>query len=259
MAETGLAQNARVTMNKHNVTLKEVLDEIEKQTDYLFIYNNEVNTNERVSVRGKQETVSEILNSLLKDKDIDYTMEGNHIILSPENRNKRISDPTISQQSQRKTITGKITDEQGEPIIGTNIVEVGTINGTVTDIDGNFTLQVENDATIQISYIGYLEQIISVSDKSKFNLILIEDTQALDEVVVVGYGIQRRASVTGSVASIQASDITSAKTASVTNALAGKLPGLRAVQRSGAPGDDAASIDIRGYGNALIIVDGIER
>ncbi|WP_409568069.1 SusC/RagA family TonB-linked outer membrane protein [Proteiniphilum saccharofermentans] len=260
MAEVGYTQNARVTINKRNTTLKEVLNEIEKQTDYLFIYNNEVNTNERVSVRGKQEAVSEILNSLLKDKDIDYTMEGNHIILSigkSEDNGKEIVTTIVQQQ--KKQITGKITDEQGESIIGANIVEVGTTNGTVTDIDGNFTLQVENDATIQVSYIGYLEQIISVSDQSNFNLILIEDTQALEEVVVVGYGVQRRASVTGSVASIQASDITSAKTASVTNALAGKLPGLRAVQRSGAPGDDAASIDIRGYGNALIIVDGIER
>ncbi|WP_416188635.1 TonB-dependent receptor [Proteiniphilum sp.] len=260
MAEVGYTQNARVTINKRNTTLKGVLNEIEKQTDYLFIYNNEVNTNERVSVRGKQEAVSEILNSLLKDKDIDYTMEGNHIILSigkSEDNGKEIVTTIVQQQ--KKQITGKITDEQGESIIGANIVEVGTTNGTVTDIDGNFTLQVENDATIQVSYIGYLEQIISVSDQSNFNLILIEDTQALEEVVVVGYGVQRRASVTGSVASIQASDITSAKTASVTNALAGKLPGLRAVQRSGAPGDDAASIDIRGYGNALIIVDGIER
>lgn len=261
MAEIGHTQNARVTINKRNSTLGEILTEIEKQTDYLFIYNNEVNTNEKVSVRAKQVAVSKVLNTLLKDKDIHYSMEGNHIILSVIEETTLIEKDYQADivQQQKKQITGKITDEQGESIIGANIIEVGTTNGTVTDIDGNFTLQVENDATIQVSYIGYLEQIISVSDQSNFNLILIEDTQALEEVVVVGYGVQRRASVTGSVASIQASDITSAKTASVTNALAGKLPGLRAVQRSGAPGDDAASIDIRGYGNALIIVDGIER
>src|SRR5690554_3729018 len=118
IAEVGYTQNAKVTINKRNTTLKEVLNEIEKQTDYLFIYNNEVNTNERASVRGKQEAVSEILNSLLKDKDIDYIMEGNHIILSPKNRDERISDTPIAQQSQRRTITGRITDEQGESIIG---------------------------------------------------------------------------------------------------------------------------------------------
>lgn len=260
VAEVSYTQNARVTINKRNAALNEVLNEIERQTDYLFIYNDEVNTNEKVSVRVKQKSVSQVLNSLLRDRNINYSMEGNHIILSmKEIENNRKGTVTIIANQNKKNISGKIIDEQGEPIIGANIVEVGTTNGTVTDIDGNFSLQVENNAKIQISYIGYLEQIVDVSDKSSIDLILIEDTQALDEVVVVGYGVQRRASVTGSVASIQASDITSAKTASVSNALAGKLPGLRAIQRSGAPGDDAASIDIRGYGNALIIVDGIER
>ena len=136
MAEIGHTQNARVTINKRNSTLREVLNEIEKQTDYLFIYNNEVNTNEKVSVRAKQVAVSKVLNTLLKDKDIHYSMEGNHIILSVCDKivNELGEIGTTIIQQQKKHITGKITDEQGESIIGANIVEVGTTNGTITDI-----------------------------------------------------------------------------------------------------------------------------
>src|SRR5690554_2572243 len=165
MAEIGHTQNARVTINKRNSTLREVLNEIEKQTDYLFIYNNEVNTNEKVSVRAKQVAVSKVLNTLLKDKDIHYSMEGNHIILSVIEETTLIEKDYQADivQQQKKQITGKITDEQGESIIGANIMEVGSINGTVTDIDGKFSLQVEDDADIRISYIGYLEQNINTA------------------------------------------------------------------------------------------------
>lgn len=145
------------------------------------------------------------------------------------------------------------------PIAGANVVEKGTTNGTITDMDGNFTLNVSPNAVLVISYIGYKDQEMPVNNKTNIQVKLAEDSQALDEVVVVGYGVQKRASVTGSVASLQAKDIATVKTPNVSNALAGKLPGLRAVQRSGAPGDDDASIDIRGYGDALVIVDGVER
>ena len=162
-------------------------------------------------------------------------------------------------QDSQKRVTGVITDEKGEPLFGANVVERGTTNGVITDTKGNFSILTEENAILQISYIGYLAQEISVSGKSSLDIKLFEDLQFLDEVVVVGYGVQKKASVTGSIASIKTDEITVSKAASVTNALAGKLPGLRAVQRSGTPGNDLATIDIRGYGSPLIIVDGVER
>jgi protocatechuate 3,4-dioxygenase beta subunit len=155
MAELSYTQNARVTINKRNATIKEILNEIEKQTDYLFIYNDEINANEKVSVKAKQEAVSSVLNSMLKDKDMKYSMEGNHIILSKSEPSENENITNVLQQ-QKKRISGTVLDENGQPIIGANIIEAGTTNGTVTDIDGKFTLDVSDNATIRISYIGYL-------------------------------------------------------------------------------------------------------
>lgn len=194
MAEVAHTQNARVTINQRNSTLGAVFNEIEKQTDYLFIYNNEINIDEKVSVKAKREAVSRVLNTILKDKDIDYSMEGNHIILSyiEEKLNEKNKDEIETVQQQGKTITGTITDINGEPIIGANIIEKGTSNGTITDIDGNYTLNVRDNAVLRISYIGYLEQEISTTNKTSFNIVLQDDTKALDELVVVGYGVQKK-------------------------------------------------------------------
>ena len=235
MAKMSYTQNARVTINKLNVALKEVLNEIENQTDYLFIYSNEVNTKEKVSVRAKEKAVSEVLNSILKEKDMNYTMEGNHIILSVleeigETDNKIVE---IIQQQQKKTITGTIVDINGEPVIGANIIEVGTTNGTVTDVNGKFSLSVENDAVIRISYIGYLEQEINTEGKTSFNIVLQEDTQTLEEVVVVGYGTQLRREVTGSIANVTEKDFNKGITQTAIDLLQGKVAGLVITSGSG--------------------------
>ncbi|MDD3870336.1 MAG: carboxypeptidase-like regulatory domain-containing protein, partial [Candidatus Cloacimonetes bacterium] len=165
-------QNARVTINKRNVTLREVLNEIEKQTDYLFIYSNEVNTNEKVSVKSRQEAVATVLISLLKGKDVDYSMEGNHIILSAiENTSAPVNETnTANVQQQKKTITGTVVDAAGAPVIGANIIEAGTSNGTVTDVDGRFSLSVDDNASIHISYIGYLNRISILREKPALTL-----------------------------------------------------------------------------------------
>ena len=194
--------------------------------------------------------MQEVLQNLF-DNNVSFKIEGSYIVLSP-------AGATGSPQQAKHTVKGVVEDALG-PIAGANVVEKGTTNGTITDMDGNFTLNVSPNAVLVISYIGYKDQEMPVNNKTNIQVKLAEDSQALDEVVVVGYGVQKRASVTGSVASLQAKDIATVKTPNVSNALAGKLPGLRAVQRSGAPGDDDASIDIRGYGDALVIVDGVER
>lgn len=250
-AETVSSQSIRVTLNKDNVRLENILSEIESQTNLLFIYNKNVNVDKTVSVNADNSSLQEVLQNLF-GSSVSFKIQGSYIVLSPA---------SVSEKSQQaRTIKGTVVDATGEPVIGANIVEKGTTNGTITDVDGAFTLNLQQkNPILVVSYIGFTTKEVPVGSSSSLNIKLSEDTEALDEVVVVGYGVQKRASVTGSVASIQSKDIATVKTPNVSNALAGKLPGLRAVQRSGAPGDDDASIDIRGYGNALVIVDGVER
>ncbi len=246
------AQQQQVKLTGSNLPLKSVFKQIEKQTDLSIDYRSQdVDDSRIVKQMPKATTVQQAMNQLLAGTDCVVTFTNGHIII------KKQASNTTNQQS--KLVKGTIVDATGMPVIGANVMVKGTTNGTITDMDGRFSLDVPNDAVLEVSYIGYSSQIIKVGGQNSLNITLKEDTQALDEVVVVGYGVQKRASVTGSVAALQSKDIATVKTPNVTNALAGKLPGLRAVQRSGAPGDDAASIDIRGFGNALVIVDGVER
>lgn len=166
----------------------------------------------------------------------------------------------IEQTVRNITVKGVVVDVGGEPVIGASVQLKGAAGvGTITDVDGKFTLPVPANGVLQISYIGYKTTEVRVNGQAGLKVTLQEDTETLDEVVVVGYGIQKKASVTGSVAAISSDKLMEVKAPSVTNMLAGRLPGLRAVQRSGSPGDDGASVDIRGYGSMLVIVDGIER
>ncbi|MDR2764086.1 MAG: TonB-dependent receptor [Tannerella sp.] len=158
----------------------------------------------------------------------------------------------------QKQVSGTVIDAGGETIIGANVVEKGTTNGTVTDADGKFVLTVSPGAVLQVSFIGFLTQDISVGNQTQLNITLKEDLQALDEIVVVGYGTQRKSTLTGSVSAVKAEQLTIAPVGNVTNALSGKLPGLITVQSSGMPGSDQASLNIRGFGSPLVIVDGIE-
>lgn len=166
----------------------------------------------------------------------------------------------IEQTVRNITVNGVVVDASGELVIGASVQLKGAAGvGTITDLDGKFTLSVPTNGVLQISYIGYKTTEVRVNGQAGLKVTLQEDTETLDEVVVVGYGIQKKASVTGSVAAISSDKLMEVKAPSVTNMLAGRLPGLRAVQRSGSPGDDGASVDIRGYGSMLVIVDGIER
>ena len=263
MAEMSYTQNAKVTINKRNVTLKEVLNEIESQTDYLFIYNNEVNTNEKVSIRAKQQAVSNVLTALFKDKSVDYSMEGNHIILSTNDKISEISKKleTASVQQQKKTITGTVIDVNGEPIIGANIVEAGTTNGTVTDVDGKFSLSVDNNAVIRVSYIGYLAQDINTVGRTSFNITIQEDIETLDEVVVVGYGTLQKRDVTGSVGQVQSDALQKIAASRIDQALIGKIAGVQVISSTGQPGE-GLNIRVRGVGSIsagttpLYVVDG---
>ena len=167
-----------------------------------------------------------------------------------------------SPQQSKVTITGKVTDASG-PIIGASVVQKGTTNGTITDFDGNFTLDVPTNATLVISYIGYKDQEIKVGNQRSFNIKMSEDTQALEEVVVVGYGTQKKVNLTGSIATLDTKDIEARPVTNVSQALAGMAAGVTVTSSSNQPGNDDASILVRGQGTLnssapLIIVDGVE-
>lgn len=157
-------------------------------------------------------------------------------------------------------VVGVIKDQTNEPLIGANITEKGTTNATLSDIDGRFSLNVSNgQAILVISYIGYQPKEVAIGNKTDLTVILAEDNQVLDEIVVVGYGTQKKATLTGAVVAIGNSDIVTTKNENVQNMLTGKLPGVRVVQKSSEPGSFNNSFDIRGMGNPLIIVDGVPR
>ena len=166
-------------------------------------------------------------------------------------------------QNQRKKVTGKVVDAAGMPIIGANIIEKGTLNGTITDLDGNFTLEVKPGAILMVSYIGYQDQAIEVGDKTEFNLRLTEDTQHLEEVVIVGYGAQKKVNLTGSVSNVKADLLENRTSSSPVNMLTGNVAGVTIVQNSGQPGADTGTLRVRGVGTlgnseAMVIVDGVE-
>ena len=253
------AQEARVTFDLKNVSVNDVFNTIRSQTSYSFWYDLEdVDASRIVSVKAKNQEVKEVLNILFKNKDVNVQMVDNHIVIKSSNSSYA---PPIAQQKKHK-VTGVVSDAMGT-VIGANIIEKGTTNGVVTDMDGKYTLEVSENAILQVSYIGYIEQNIDVNDRDVINILIKEDTQALDEVVVVGYGVQKKESLTGAISTIKKTDITQNVTSNLSNVLAGRLSGVFARNTSGAPGS-GSKISIRGsstYNNTepLTIVDGIER
>ena len=249
------SQNAKVSIRMNNVKLDKILNEIENQTDYLFIYNNQVDINKITSVKVKNEAVAQVLDKILSGTGINYELEGTHIILTTE----AIKD--LHAQQQAKTVTGTVTDVSGEPIIGANIRIKGTTTDTITDIDGNFSIEAEPQSVIEVSYIGYLTQETVINNQKSIRFLLKEDTKTLDEVVVIGYGVQKKADLTGSVANINTEKLNTQSNANIGQALQGKIAGVDIVSQGGAPGS-GTRIMVRGIGtlnnaSPLYIVDGM--
>lgn len=246
------AQKTSVTIEARNRTVEEVLKEIESQSEFGFFYNNKhIDLNRLVSVSLNKAKIFKILDEIFKGTNIKYSVLDKKIILS-------IKNDAVQQISEVIRITGRVIDAAQEPIIGASVTEVGTSNGTITDLNGNFLLNVSSkDASIVISYIGYQTQEVKVLLGKAMNIVLLEDAQALDEVVVVGYGIQKKVNLTGAVSSINADEIKNRVQTDVLSSIQGTVPGVTIVSR---PGQDA-SINFRGRGNLgssdpLYVIDG---
>lgn len=250
------SQNAKVSLNKKHARLEEVLDEIERQTDYLFISNRHVDLKQKVSVDVNEESVNDVLKKVLKNTDLTYNIEGINIIL--RRRSEKHSLQVIQQVHK---ITGTVVDKAGLPVIGANVIVKGTTNGTVTDVEGRFSLEIPENAVLLVSYIGYVEQEMQVGDESALSIILQEDTQALEEVVVVGYGTQKKINLTGAVESISSDVIEDRPIKSVADALQGTALGVTVTSAAGQPGE-FSKIKIRGDASlnsdgALVLIDGM--
>ena len=251
------SQNARVTIHKVQVPLEDILNEIESQTDYLFLYTNEIDVDKKATVKVKSQPVSQLLNGLLAKSGITYQMEGTHIILSEKKVEEHQALP------DKIKVTGTVKDVNGEVIIGASVVEENTTNGTITDISGNFVLTVSDNAVVKVSYIGYVAQEVKAVQGKPLNIVLREDTKTLDEVVVIGYGIQRKGDVTSSVASIKSEDFSKGAVKDVGQLIQGKVAGLAITNPSGDP-TSGTQIKLRGtntIGGAntdpLVLIDGV--
>lgn len=252
LVSSSIAAISQISLTMKNRPVREVIKEIEKVSDYRFFYNDELSDlNKIISIDVKNGDIKDIMELIARQAAVSYVLKANHQVV--------LSLATVNQQKDVVKIIGKVIDDQGEGVIGANVMEKGTTNGTITNMDGEFSLEVPNKATLQISYIGFNTQEIPVNGQKTFTIRMTEDTQSLDEVVVVGYGTQKKLNVTGAVATLKNEELIKSPVASTTNALVGRLPGLIAKQKSGQPGFDAADINIRSFGSALVIVDGVEQ
>lgn len=253
-ATESYSQTMKVTVVADNMSTGKVISEIEKQTDYLFVYNvNEVNLKRNVKVNAQNKSVAEVLNKVFEGTDIYYAMEGKNIMLM-----SKAKDGKVAQQANK--VTGIVKDTNGEPIIGANVTVKGQSIGTITDIDGRFVLDAPKDAVLQITYIGYVSQEVKVSGNKELNVVLKEDTETLDEVVVIGYGTAKKSDLTGATAQIKPEALTSSVVGNALESLQGKAAGV-AVFNDNKPGA-SPSIRVRGSGSItasnepLYVVDG---
>ncbi|MDR1455842.1 MAG: SusC/RagA family TonB-linked outer membrane protein, partial [Tannerella sp.] len=248
-------------MNLSDRTVAEVLETIENETEFNFYYNSKlVNTNRLVSVHVNNKHVYAVLDQMFSGHGVYYKVVDKDIILTASAGAG--SNGTAAVTQNRISVSGTVTDAHGEPVIGANVVEKGTANGTITDANGAFTFTVSPGATLEIRYIGYTTKEVPIGNNTSFSVMLEEDTQALDEVVVVGYGLQKKANLTGSVEAVKGDDIIKRPVMSTTLALQGLASGVTITSNSGQPGNEGESIRVRGIGtlnnnDPLVLVDGI--
>lgn len=249
---------AQITIEVENQPIRQILKNIEKTSDYKFFYNNDLlDLDKTISFSVTNATIEVTMDRLLSKTDISYKKEnGNLIVLTLKSKKQNI-------QSKKKEISGKVIDENGYPVIGANVVEKGTLNGTITGIDGTFNIQVSPQSSLHVSYIGYLNQEVKVrGNESSLDIVLREDTHTLDEVVVVGYGTQKKINLTGAVATVDVKSLENRPVSNVSNAIQGLLPGVTVISGSGQPGKDNTTIRVRGIGtlnnsNPMYVVDGM--
>ena len=249
----------KVTINLQNVKLEKVFDAITKQTGLSVAYSRPtVNPDQNVSISATNEELGDVLKRLFAGTNVAFEIGEEKIYLKDGK-----TSSNGSQQVKKKNVSGVIVDTNGEPVIGASVLVKGTTNGTITDMDGKFTINdVPENSTLDISYIGYKTMTLKATDKNLSRLVLHEDTEVLDEVVVVGYGVQRKRDVSTAVSSVKAEALANNPASDFRQALVGKMPGVQVTTPSGDP-EGSVSIRVRGISTVnagsdpLYIVDGV--
>lgn len=253
------ANQKYLTVSKSNATILSVIKEIEKSSDYKFFYNNnQIDVNQNATIHEKDAPIETILASLLLGTNLTYSIEDDNILLIKKPEQPKA---TTTRTQQQVIVKGIIIDEEGYPVIGASILEKGTTNGTVTDMEGNFSIALKgSENTLTISFIGYLSQTVKVSDKA-IKVILKEDRHLLDEVVVVGFGSQKKENLTGAVSQVKMDEVIGDRPViNAMSALQGTMPGLQITGGSG-PGQQK-DFNIRGMtsingGSPLVLIDNV--
>ncbi|MFD2790493.1 TonB-dependent receptor P3 [Arenibacter antarcticus] len=263
-------QNKIISLDLSNASVETVISEIEALSEFKFLLNRkDVDLSRKVSIKVDKVKIATILSELFDNTDVDFEVLNKQIILSKSIK-KSVPKNTVNINKTNKNIlqfsvSGTVTDESNMPLPGANIVEKGTTNGVTADFDGNYTLEVGGEnAILVISYIGFATKEVAVNGQTSINVKLVESASGLDEVILVGYGTQTRAKVTGAISTIPTDQLTQRPVTNTANALQGEVPGLTVFNSGGAPGVEDVKIRIRGVGtlnnaNPLVLVDGIEQ
>ncbi len=259
------SQNVKIDCDFDNVNLAEVFEDIERSTKFKFLYNHaDFDFNQKISFKAKREPLNKVLKTLFEQTDITFVVRHNQIILKKELRNSQPKhtitklDVNTSIEVVQTAVTGTVIDEGGLPLPGASVLIKGTTTGTQTDFDGNYSITASENDILVISYIGFKTIEIPVAGQTVINATLKEDAASLEEVIVVGYGTQKKSAITGSVVKVDAKDLTKVSVANTTELLSGRVAGVITKQTSGVPGNDATQLSIRGFGTPLVLVDGIE-
>lgn len=259
VSATGYSQ--KVTLSKDDASLKTIFNEIEKQSGYNFFYKDKVlKQTKGVSIHVKDVSVEEALNICFKNQPLSYTILDKIIVV-------KTKKPITSVFSSLETITpeifntinGLVKDEAGNPLEGVSVLKKGTTIGTSTKPDGSFRIEANPGEILEFSIIGYQNKSFTVGNNNSITIILEIEVTVADEVVVVGYGTQKRQNVTAAISTIQAKDIVTTTSSSLSQNLQGKIPGLQIRHQNGEPGSFSSSINIRGFGDPLYVIDGIVR
>jgi TonB-linked SusC/RagA family outer membrane protein len=252
------SQTAKLRIKMENVPIVEVFDEIERISQFRFFYDNDlVDLSENVSVDAEGESIADILDKVFLDKELNYEIM-DRFILVKSHKDERILSGRNHLAQQQQTVSGKVTDSGGQPLPGVTVVVKGITQGTVTNADGEYSLSnIPDDGTLVFSFVGMKTQEVVVGSKTRVDVKMEDESIGIDEIVAIGYGTQKKENLTGAVSSITSDKLSVVPAANVSTLLYGNLPGLIPLQRSGQPGADDVSLSIRGFSNALVVVDGV--
>ncbi len=269
MGEGIYSQNSPVSLNLDDVKIEDVLSAIENQSNYYFLYNEKlVDVKQKVDVHVKEEPIKNVLSDLFNGTNVKFVVVNNQILLSPEKLLGSFQTGEIVQPQKKITVTGKVTDRKGNPLPGVSVVIKGTSRGTATNVNGEYSIVLDNpNATLVFSFVGYHSQEVSPSGKTTLDIKLSEDVLGLDEVVVVGYGTQKKVNLTGAVSSVSGKELADRPVTNVSAGLQGVVPNLNITTpvSGGRPGASKhwnirgfANINGDNYRSPLILVDGVE-